>query len=136
MRRHGGHFELNPSMAKIITGQQEDDMRQHYVSSPNEVINSSLVPNDTSPEINDSTPICSSTNITLPLKNTLIFQNAFVAHFNPPAMLDIFGLRVYISKPPNYHEMARRELGETPCSTNILDFEISCEKLGNLAELK
>ena len=73
---------------------------------------------------------------TLPLKNSLIFQNEFVAHFNPPALLDIFGLRVYISEPPNYHEMEGRGPGETPCSTNILDFEISCEKLGNLAELK
>ena len=58
VRGLGGHFQLHPSMAKIITGQREDELRQDDVSSQNEVINtSSLVPNETSPEINDSTPI-------------------------------------------------------------------------------
>ena len=136
VRGLGGHLQIHPSMAKFVTGQREGDMGQHHVSSPDEVTNSSPVPNDTSPETSESTPICSSTSITLPLKNSLIFQNEFVAHFNPPAMLDIFGLRVYISEPPNYHEMGGRGTGETPCSTNILDFEISCERLGNLAEVK
>ena len=99
-------------MAKFVSGQREDDMGQHYVNTTDEVTNSSPVPNDTSPEINDSNPICSSSSITLPLKNSLIFQNEFVAHFNPPAMLDIFGLRVYISEPPNYHEMGEGDQGK------------------------
>ena len=51
-------------------------------------------------------------------------------------MLDIFGLRMHISKPSKYHKMLGKELGKIPSSTNILNFEITYDKLGGLAQLK
>ena len=108
---------LHPSITKIVTEknqqEEEDELKQDDVNLRGEVINiPSPEPDDSSPETGDSVSMCSNTNLSIPLKNTLIFQNEYVAHFNPPTMVDIFGLRVHISEPSMHHKMVGKELGK------------------------
>ena len=82
---------------------------------------------------------CMSSNrsLNIPLKNTLIFQNEHMAYYNPSSLVELFGSRVEISKPPIHSRVAGSELGNANMlgSPSILNFDVTYEKLGNLAQV-
>ena len=81
------------------------------------------------PEVLPSIPSPSMETIDLPLKNTMVFQNQQIAHFNPKNILDLFGLQLQISEPT-------LGSGINPKPINLLNFRVSYKMRGNLAQIR
>ena len=64
--------------------------------------------NDPTPESNNPIPMSSNRSLNIPLKNTLIFQNEHMAYYNPSSLVELFGLRVEISKPLIHSRVASK----------------------------